>query len=166
MPGICFLPGGACPLPEAGSSMRPMGKADASFAIKRIYEEPADDDGCRVLVDRLWPRGVSKERAKLELWLKEVAPSPPLRQEFAHMQERFEDFRAQYEDELAGNPGGGSAPGTGGEARKVTLLYAARDPEVNHARVLLEFLAARGSRESNIPGWLHRCGLALGWCHD
>jgi uncharacterized protein YeaO (DUF488 family) len=124
-----------------------MGKAGASFAIKRIYEEPADDDGCRVLVDRLWPRGVSKDRAKLELWLKEVAPSPPLRQEFAHMQERFEDFRAQYEDELADNPAVDQLLELAARHRKVTLLYAARDPEVNHAKVLLEFLAARGSRE-------------------
>ena len=144
MPGICFPPCSACPLPDAGSSMRPMTKADASFAIKRIYEEPADDDGCRVLVDRLWPRGVSKERAQLELWLKEVAPSPPLRQEFAHMQERFEDFRVRYEDELAGNPAVDRLLELAAKHRKVTLLYAARDPEVNHARVLLEFLAARG----------------------
>ncbi|RAM35517.1 DUF488 domain-containing protein [Arthrobacter globiformis] len=121
-----------------------MGKAGASFAIKRIYEEPAADDGCRVLVDRLWPRGVSKERAQLELWLKEVAPSPPLRQEFAHMQERFEDFRAQYEDELAGNPAVDQLLELAARHGKLTLLYAARDPEVNHARVLLEFLAARG----------------------
>lgn len=81
-----------------------MEHAGGSFRIKRIYDDPADDDGCRVLVDRLWPRGVSKERAGLELWLKEIAPSPPLRQEFAHMQERFADFRAQYEDELEDNP--------------------------------------------------------------
>lgn len=124
--------------------MRPMAKARASFAIKRIYEEPAHDDGCRVLVDRLWPRGVSKERAQLELWLKGVAPSPPLRQEFAHMQERFADFRARYEDELAGNPAVDQLVDLAAQHGKVTLLYAARDPEVNHARVLLEFLAARG----------------------
>lgn len=54
-----------------------MKKAGASFVVKRIYDEPADDDGCRVLVDRLWPRGVSKERAGLDLWLKDIAPSPP-----------------------------------------------------------------------------------------
>ena len=123
--------------------MPPMTKADASFAIKRIYEEPADDDGCRVLVDRLWPRGVSKDRAHLELWLKDIAPSPPLRQEFAHMQERFEDFRARYEDELAGNPAVGQLLELALQHRKVTLLYAARDPDVNHARVLLEFLTER-----------------------
>ncbi|MFC9353587.1 DUF488 domain-containing protein [Arthrobacter sp. NPDC057013] len=119
-----------------------MAKAGASFAIKRIYEEPVDDDGCRVLVDRLWPRGVSKERARLDLWLKEIAPSPPLRKEFAHMQERFEDFRAQYEEELAGNAAVDQLRELAAQQGKVTLLYAARDPEVNHARVLLEFLAA------------------------
>lgn len=127
--------------------MRAMAKAGAAFAIKRIYEEPADDDGCRVLVDRLWPRGVSKERARLELWLKEIAPSPPLRKEFAHMQERFEDFRAQYEDELASNPAVDQLRELAAQHGKVTLLYAARDPEVNHARVLLEFLAGLEPRK-------------------
>jgi uncharacterized protein YeaO (DUF488 family) len=62
-----------------------MGEAAATFGIKRIYEAPADDDGCRVLVDRLWPRGLSKENARLDLWLKKIAPSPPLRKEFGHM---------------------------------------------------------------------------------
>ena len=80
--------------------MRRWTKSAGNFAIKRIYDDPSDDDGCRVLVDRLWPRGVSKERAQLELWLKDVAPSPPLRKEFGHMQERFADFRAAYEAEL------------------------------------------------------------------
>ncbi|CAH0257213.1 hypothetical protein SRABI83_03283 [Arthrobacter sp. Bi83] len=120
-----------------------MENADGPFVIKRIYEDPADDDGCRVLVDRLWPRGVSKERARLELWLKEIAPSPPLRQEFAHMQERFADFRAQYEAELEQNPAVGQLLDLARGHTRVTLLYGARDPEVNHARVLLEFLQAR-----------------------
>ena len=108
--------------------------------VKRIYDEPADDDGCRVLVDRLWPRGVSKERASLELWLKEVAPSPPLRQEFAHMQERFADFRAQYEAELEQNPAVGQLLELAAKHTRVTLLYGAKDPEVNHARVLQDYL--------------------------
>jgi uncharacterized protein YeaO (DUF488 family) len=123
--------------------MPPMENADGPFVIKRIYEDPADDDGCRVLVDRLWPRGVSKERARLELWLKEIAPSPRLRQEFAHMQEHFADFRAQYEAELEQNPAVGQLLDLAGQHKKVTLLYGARDPEVNHARVLLAFLQAR-----------------------
>lgn len=122
-----------------------MENAGGYFRIKRIYDDPADDDGCRVLVDRLWPRGVTKERAGLELWLKEVAPSPPLRQEFAHMQERFADFRAQYEDELEDNPAVEQLLDLAARHKRVTLLYAAKDPEVNHARVLLEFLEARSS---------------------
>ena len=123
--------------------MRPMVKADASFAIKRIYEDPADDDGARVLVDRLWSRGVSKEKAHLNLWLKEVAPSPPLRTEFAHMQERFTDFRRQYEAELESNAAVQTLLELARSHPRVTLLYAARDPEVNHAVVLREFLLGR-----------------------
>lgn len=125
--------------------MPPMENAGGSFRIKRIYDDPADDDGCRVLVDRLWPRGVTKERAGLELWLKDIAPSPPLRQEFAHMQERFADFRAQYEDELENNPAVEQLLDLAARHKRVTLLYAAKDPEVNHARVLLEFLQDRSS---------------------
>lgn len=120
-----------------------MENAHGRFVTKRIYDEPADDDGCRVLVDRLWPRGVSKERAGLELWLKDIAPSPPLRQEFAHMKERFDDFREQYESELEQNPAVGQLLELAAREGKVTLLYGAKDPEVNHARVLLEFLQSR-----------------------
>ena len=111
-----------------------------AFAIKRVYEDPADDDGCRVLVDRLWPRGVSKERAQLELWLKDVAPSPPLRKEFGHMQERFADFRGAYEAELETNPAVQTLYTLAAEHGKVTLLFGAKDPETNHAVVLKEFL--------------------------
>lgn len=111
-----------------------------NFVIKRVYDAPADDDGCRVLVDRLWPRGVSKERAGLDLWLKEVAPSEPLRKEFAHMQERFAAFRTAYEAELEGNPAVQTLHSLAAEHGQVTLLYGARDPQTNHARVLLEFL--------------------------
>jgi uncharacterized protein YeaO (DUF488 family) len=117
-----------------------MEQRGGSFAIKRVYDDPAVDDGCRVLVDRLWPRGVTKERARLELWLKEVAPSPPLRQEFGHMQERFADFRAAYEAELEENPAVQTLQELAAEHGKVTLLFGAKDPQTNHARVLLEFL--------------------------
>ncbi|MCX2748649.1 DUF488 family protein [Arthrobacter sp. MI7-26] len=115
------------------------------LAIKRIYDEAADDDGYRVLVDRLWPRGVSKERARLDLWLKEIAPSPPLRTEFAHMQERFADFKKQYEAELEQNPAVGQLLELAAGKKRLTLLYGARDPDVNHARVLLEFLLGAGA---------------------
>lgn len=110
------------------------------LVIKRIYDEADDDDGYRVLVDRLWPRGVSKERAHLDLWLKEIAPSPPLRTEFAHMKERFADFRRSYQAELEQNPAVEQLLELAAGKKRVTLLYGARDLEVNHARVLLDFL--------------------------
>ena len=116
-----------------------------TFVTKRIYDPPGDADGCRVPVDRLWPRGVSKERAQLDLWLKDVAPSGPLRTEFAHMQERFEDFRSAYEAELAENPAVETLRRIGTDHARVTLLFGARDVETNHARVLMEFLQ-RGGR--------------------
>ncbi|WP_414004216.1 DUF488 domain-containing protein [Pseudarthrobacter sp. IC2-21] len=120
--------------------MRRMGTSAATFGIKRIYAEPADDDGCRVLVDRLWPRGLSKENARLDMWLKEIAPSEPLRKDFGHMKERFEDFRQHYRQELENNPAVAALHDLAATHTRVTLLYAARDPEVNHAQVLLEFI--------------------------
>jgi uncharacterized protein YeaO (DUF488 family) len=113
------------------------------LAVKRVYEEPSDDDGVRVLVDRLWPRGITKERAALDLWLKEVAPSTPLRKEFGHMRERFEDFRQRYEAELDGNAAVETLLELVRENKRVTLLYGARDPEANHAQVLRDYLLSR-----------------------
>lgn len=116
-----------------------------SFVIKRIYEPAAAADGQRVLVDRLWPRGVSKDRARLDLWLKDAAPSPDLRKEFGHMKERFAAFREQYLAELKTDSVKQLAVGELLAMEKkgaVTLLYGARDPVVNHANVLLEHLLA------------------------
>ncbi|MGI9862240.1 DUF488 family protein [Moorella naiadis] len=70
------------------------------FKLKRIYEKAVADDGLRVLVDRLWPRGISKEKAAVDLWLKDIAPSSGLRQRFAHDPARWEEFRRRYEEEL------------------------------------------------------------------
>lgn len=109
------------------------------LTIKRIYEPPADEDGLRVLVDRLWPRGVSKEDAALDLWLKEVAPTPELRTWFGHEPERFEEFSARYRAELESNPALDRLLEAARDAEPVTLLYAARDPECNHAAVLRDF---------------------------
>jgi uncharacterized protein YeaO (DUF488 family) len=129
-----------------------MAELKGVFVTKRIYDEAADEDGYRVLVDRLWPRGISKERARLDLWLKEIAPSPPLRTEFAHMRERFEDFRRAYLAELEQNPAVEQLLEVAAGKKRVTLLYGARDPEVNHARVLLEFLPRhRGKRPPDEP---------------
>lgn len=81
-----------------------MSETKLSIGIKRIYDEPASDDGYRILVDRIWPRGVSKEDAALSDWIKEVAPTSDLRKWFGHDPERFEEFRLRYRSELDDNP--------------------------------------------------------------
>ncbi|SRR5581483_2625409 len=110
-----------------------------AFRIKRVYEPAEPADGARVLVDRLWPRGLRKADAHLTAWMKDVAPSPRLRQWFGHDPERFAEFRRRYQAELAKNP---QLPELRrlGRGKTVTLLYAARDPSINHARVLQAFL--------------------------
>ena len=113
-----------------------------SFAIKRVYEPASAQDGIRVLVDRLWPRGLKKTDAELACWMKEVAPSPRLRQWFHHDPERFGEFRARYETELKKNPAVEDLRVLG-KKKRVTLVYGARDPKVNHAAVLLSFLSKR-----------------------
>ncbi|MDD4043327.1 MAG: DUF488 domain-containing protein [Anaerolineaceae bacterium] len=113
------------------------------FKIKRIYEDYEPTDGWRVLVDRIWPRGVSKEEARLDAWSKELAPSTELRKWFGHIPEKYNEFRKRYYKELDNNP----------EAQRlltdlrskskdnvVTLLYSAKDTERNQAVVLLEYL--------------------------
>jgi len=115
----------------------------ATIFIKRIYEPYDEMDGCRILVDRLWPRGISKDAARLSYWFKEVAPSNELRKSFCHVPELFEEFRIKYLKELR----------TDDEKRelvrqilelaekdRVTLLYGAKEPIYNHAQVLLEEL--------------------------
>ncbi|MGO1411369.1 DUF488 domain-containing protein [Microbacterium sp.] len=108
--------------------------------IKRAYEEPAPDDGCRVLVDRLWPRGVSKERAQLEEWMKDIAPSPALRTWWNHDPARLDDFAARYTAELDANDAVADIRALIGAHPVVTLVYAARDPRINHAAVLRDYL--------------------------
>ena len=111
----------------------------AAFAIKRIYDGRASTDGMRILVDRLWPRGVSKDAAALDLWAKEVAPSPGLRTWFDHREDRFAEFKRLYLLELRSNPAVPDLVGRIGK-RRATLLYGAKDPVINHAVVLAEYL--------------------------
>lgn len=112
-----------------------------NLAMKRVYEEPSPDDGYRILVDRLWPRGVKKERADLDLWMKGIAPSPELRKWFGHDPARFKEFSERYRQELDNDT----------EAvdelldimrshDKVTLVYAAKDPSINHVVVLRDYM--------------------------
>jgi uncharacterized protein YeaO (DUF488 family) len=112
--------------------------------LKRVYEPPAPEDGFRVLVERLWPRGLTKERAAVHLWLKEVAPSPALRAWYAHDQAKWPEFQRRYRAELAGSP----EPlerlrGLLAEHPTVTLVFAASDPERNSAAVLHALLAGK-----------------------
>lgn len=111
------------------------------FRIKRIYETPGEDDGYRILIDRLWPRGFTKERAKVDLWMKEIAPSTELRKWYHHNPERWNEFKSRYQTELTdkrdlilqiehlekvhGN---------------ITLLFAAKEKEQSQAAVLLNLL--------------------------
>jgi uncharacterized protein YeaO (DUF488 family) len=123
-----------------------------TFEIKRVYEPAAPADGTRVLVDRLWPRGVSKSKARLDQWMKDIAPSPRLRQWFDHRPERFAEFKKRYVRELAGNPDLAELRGLGRGAH-VTLVYGARDPQVNHAIVLQSVLkSATRKRNAARPG--------------
>lgn len=107
--------------------------------IKRIYDDAADSDGYRVLVDRLWPRGVSKDDAALDEWCKDVAPSSELRKWFDHREDRFDEFAERYRDELVDHPDVEELRRVADEGQ-VTLLYGAKDPRINHAVVLAEVI--------------------------
>lgn len=119
--------------------------------LKRVYETPAAGDGYRILVDRLWPRGLTKAAARVDLWMKDVAPSADLRRWYHADLDRWPEFRRRYKAELAA----GAAleelraiirERSRGDGGGVTLVFGARDPERNHALVLLEALSARERR--------------------
>lgn len=105
--------------------------------IKRVYEKPVKEDGFRILVDRLWPRGLTKEKANIDLWLKEIAPSTELRKWFGHDPGKWEEFKKRYLLELEENKGPGYIIQEHMKKGDVTLVYAARDETHNEAIVLL-----------------------------
>jgi uncharacterized protein YeaO (DUF488 family) len=111
--------------------------------IKRVYDEPSEADGTRILIDRLWPRGVSKAKAKVDLWLKAIAPSTPLRQWFGHDPRKWEEFKTRYEDELNHNSEAVAQLRAHLAQGTVTLVYGAKDQEHNDAVVLQEYLRKR-----------------------
>jgi uncharacterized protein YeaO (DUF488 family) len=112
----------------------------SEIRLRRVYDAAAADDGFRVLVDRLWPRGVSKERAALDLWAKEVAPSPELRRDWHAHPERWDDFVTRYRHELDISPALESLRAELAARPVVTLVYGSRDEARNHALVLAERL--------------------------
>lgn len=111
--------------------------------IKRAYEPPAPEDGSRVLVDRLWPRGVTKQAARIDDWPKEITPSTELRKEFSHMPERWAEFKARYAQELEGQAEALDRLCRRAEEGPVTLVFAARDERYNNAVALKEILEQR-----------------------
>ena|ERR1700733_4838846 len=113
-------------------------------AIKRIYSPFESTDGYRVLIDRLWPRGIKKEKANIDSWLKEIGPSTPLRKWFGHDPERWTSFRKKYQEELKDNETLSELRKIVKQHKKVTLLYGAKDEEHNHAVVLMELLGSKG----------------------
>ncbi len=115
----------------------------ADFRIKRIYAPIDPTDGARILVDRLWPRGVQKETAALTLWLKEIAPSAALRRWFGHQPERWDEFRRRYREELGQNDEVVDRLAALSRTGRVTLLFAARDQERNDAAALAEYMRDR-----------------------
>ncbi|HET9054625.1 MAG TPA: DUF488 family protein [Cyclobacteriaceae bacterium] len=111
-----------------------------SIKLKRIYETPLPEDGYRMLVDRLWPRGLKKENAAIDEWNKNVAPSPALRKWFGHRAERFQEFSKQYKLELKAQAEEIKRINAIARKQTLTLLYAAKDEQVNHAIILCEVL--------------------------
>jgi uncharacterized protein YeaO (DUF488 family) len=113
-----------------------------NIKIKRVYEQPDKDDGRRILVDRLWPRGLTKEKAGVDLWLKDIAPSTELRKWFGHDPDRWEEFRERYRAELeeAGKMGVLRDIAKRAREENVTLLFGAKDTRHNDARALEAFI--------------------------
>jgi uncharacterized protein YeaO (DUF488 family) len=111
--------------------------------VKRTYDPPARSDGRRILVERLWPRGMKKGSLAADAWMKEVAPSTQLRKWFGHRVERWEEFRRRYRAELDANPAAWRPILEAAKSRPVTLLYSARDTVHNGALVLRDYLAER-----------------------
>ncbi|MBV6495611.1 MAG: hypothetical protein DCC44_04660 [Acidobacteria bacterium] len=111
-----------------------------ALSMKRAYEAPAAADGKRILIDRLWPRGLSKEKARIDLWMKEIAPSTELRKWFGHDPEKWKEFQTRYKKELAANAELVNSIRKMAKAETVTLVYSAKDEAHNDAVVLLKYL--------------------------
>ena len=113
-----------------------------TIQIKRVYEEPTETDGRRILVDRLWPRGLSKEEAKIDLWLKEIAPSSELRRWYQHDPKKWIKFKNRYTSELKSNPNEVDKIIEEVNAGSVTFLYSSKEQQLNNAIVLKEYIEA------------------------
>ena len=111
--------------------------------IKRIYEEPAAGDGFRILVDRLWPRGLSKARAKVDLWVKDLAPSNELRKWYGHDPQKWTEFKKRYSQEIANKDQGLDLIMKKTREGTVTFLFSSKEEKLNNAQALKEFVEAK-----------------------
>jgi uncharacterized protein YeaO (DUF488 family) len=116
--------------------------------IKRIYDKPDKNDGRRILVDRLWPRGIKKENARIDLWLKDIAPSDELRKWFSHDPVKWPEFRTRYKEELKNKPELLKQLREESKKEDITLLFSAKDTEHNNAAVLKEVLSRKVVRKT------------------
>ena len=117
--------------------------------VKRVYDDREENDGLRILVDRMWPRGLSKERASVDLWLKDLAPSDGLRRWFGHNPKRWSEFKKRYHRELGKHSEVLGAFKERADKDTITLLYAAKDISFNNAVALLEYLQGRRDGEQS-----------------
>jgi len=117
-------------------------------SVKRVYDSADSDDGFRVLVDRLWPRGLSKDKAAVDLWIKDIAPTDGLRKWFGHDPARWDEFKERYFAELDANVGATQELRKESRGHRITLLYAARDEQHNNAVALREYLEAHPATDS------------------
>jgi uncharacterized protein YeaO (DUF488 family) len=123
----------------SGSAGRSKRRA-SSIAIKRAYDRPSPQDGLRILIDRLWPRGLSKAKLKIDAWPRELTPSTDLRKWYGHEPERFSEFRCRYRAELAEHAKGLAALRATVKGRAATLITATREVDLSHAAVMREML--------------------------
>ena len=115
-----------------------------AIRLKRIYEEAEASDGCRILVDRLWPRGISKDRAKLVYWAKEISPSNELRKWYQHDADKWHEFRLRYFDEIRSNPEINELLQHCADNEVVTFLFSSKEMELNNAAALKEYIEEQG----------------------
>lgn len=117
-----------------------------AISVKRVYDPPSATDGVRVLIDRLWPRGLSKAAARVDMWPRDLSPSTALRQWYGHEAGKWPEFKRRYRAELAEHADALAALAAQARRRKVTLLFGSKEPRLNNAYALKEILQARGSR--------------------
>jgi uncharacterized protein YeaO (DUF488 family) len=114
-----------------------------SIKVKRVYEAPVSGDGRRILIDRLWPRGLSKAGAKVDLWMKEISPSTELRQWYQHGPEKWPEFKKRYHAELDANPSAVDELLALARRGELTLLFGSREERLNNAFALKEYLESK-----------------------